>query len=271
MKPVTSPVSPVFIVGSARSGTSILVDGLFAAGYAGHREGHFLTLLRAFDRATDRQIQVHGQPNPKVLAGRVDWPAFKQDMFQLFKRHTEALHPVAPWLDKTGGPDMIEAIPVLRHIWPEARFIFAKRRAIENILSRLKKFPARDFESHCSDWARNMAAWRGMRDHLQGSGIEIDQQDIARTPAAVAMRLAEFLRLDSAAEARIAGKFTNTRPQQTEEGSATRVVELNALGWTPRQINDFRRLCSEEMERFNYSVGESYWADAEQKALNVAD
>ena len=48
------PKFPVFVVGSPRSGTSILVDALFSAGYKGFREGSFL-LADHRDRCGCRQ------------------------------------------------------------------------------------------------------------------------------------------------------------------------------------------------------------------------
>jgi hypothetical protein len=256
--------SPVFIVGSARSGTSILVDGLLAAGYAGCREGHFLTLLQGFDRAIKRHVMLHGQPNEKVLAGRVDWTKFKADVFDIFKCYTEALNPVAPWIDKTGGAEMIETIPLLRQLWPDSHFIFAKRRAIENVVSRLTKFPNRDFEKHCADWTRNMAAWRGVRDSLGHHALEIDQQDILRNPERVAAQLGTFLGLGPASEERASRTFAKNRPQQTQDGSAGRVSDLNAIDWSTSQKDIFLRLCGQEMALFNYSLDSSYWTDMDR-------
>ena len=46
--------SPVFIVGSPRSGTSALADVLWHIGYHGFGEGHFLTLLRDIDTIVDQ-------------------------------------------------------------------------------------------------------------------------------------------------------------------------------------------------------------------------
>ncbi len=40
------PAAPLFIVGSPRSGTSVLVDAAFAAGFKGFREGNLLGLLQ---------------------------------------------------------------------------------------------------------------------------------------------------------------------------------------------------------------------------------
>jgi hypothetical protein len=259
----TSPVSqlrtPVFIVGSPRSGTSILINGMIAAGYTGFREGNFLTLMRVFEAAADRHRAGFANGSDKVLATMINWDAFKGEIFETFKRHVDALNPSAPWMDKTGNPEMIEAIPQLRKLWPNAIFIFAKRRGIENVTSRLKKFPGHGFDYHCKDWAKNMAAWRAVRDHLGESGIEIDQQEIIRSPHDVAAKLAIFLNAGEQARDRIQQTFLEDRPQETTVGSASRVIDLDETGWTSEQRDTFLRLCYSEMEAFHYSTGRSYW------------
>jgi Sulfotransferase family len=260
--------SPVFIVGSPRSGTSILINGLMAAGYKGFREGNFLTLLRMFQISAQRHRTIFGTNVDKVLAGRIDWPAFINDISLVFKRHVDALNPVSPWVDKTGNPEMIEAIPQIRLLWPSAVFIFAKRRAIENISSRVKKFPEHTFEYHCRDWSRNMAAWRAVRDQVGLRGIEIDQQDIIRSPELVAARLGDILGAGPEARERIRATFTKDRPQQTEQGSAARVVSMDSVAWNAEQREIFLRLCWPEMVQFNYSANESYWANTPAAAVS---
>ena len=247
-------------MGSPRSGTSILINGLIAAGYTGFREGNFLTLMRVFEAAAERHEAGFGKGSDKVMATMLDWTAFKADIASVFKRHVDALNPVSPWMDKSGNPEMIEAIPAISKLWPTSVFIFAKRRGIENVASRLKKFPGHGFEYHCRDWSRNMTAWRSQRGHLGARGIEVDQQEILRSPKLVAAKLADFLGAGIEARQRITDTFTKERPQETESGSAGRVTGLNGTGWTADQRDTFLRLCWQEMDSFHYSLDENYWA-----------
>jgi len=251
--------TPVFIVGSPRSGTSILTSALLAAGYNGYREGNFLTLLQVLNTALDRHRDIYGQGKGPVLAIEMNWPGLKNDIFAVLKRHVDALNPVSPWVDKTGNPEMIEAVPQILHMWPTAVFIFAKRRAIENIVSRLQKFPGHSFEYHCRDWARNMAAWRTARETPGLQAIEIDQQEIVRAPSLVAADLARFLGTNPEQREKIRRTFATDRPQQTDSGSAARVLSLDSVGWTAQQQDTFRRLCGPELEQFQYSTTQSYW------------
>jgi hypothetical protein len=256
------PKFPVFVVGSPRSGTSALVDALLGVGYHGYREGNFLQLLTLIDRLIDRHFATYGQSGPQVLASHVDVDGLKASIGALFASIVNDLHPVAPWVDKSGNPEMIEAIPTLLKLWPEGRFIFAKRRGIENIASRMKKFPQHNFEYHCRDWARNMRAWRLQRANISpGSFIEVDQQDMIRKPAAVAGRLAELLGLSQSEQEALTSIFDRGRPQQTIEGSAERVLIPEDM-WTDVQMEMFTSLCGTEMREFGYSKDKTYWGPA---------
>ncbi len=253
---------PVFVVGSPRSGTSILVGALLRAGYGGFHEGNFLSLVRVVERDVDRHFALFYNPNPLVLTSGIDRDGLKDGLARLIVDAAVQRQPPGPWLDKTGGAEMIEAIPVLRRIFPTSRFVFAKRRAIENLVSRLVKFPDLTFEYHCADWARTMAAWRILRERAPGKDtIEIDQRDISTRPEIVVRRLGAFLQLDQAALPPMLRVFTSHRPQETEPGSAHRLLSLSQTGWTQNQTATFHRLCDAEMQAEGYATDATYRVD----------
>lgn len=265
--PGTAPVSPVFIVGSPRSGTSILIASLLRAGYSGFLEGNFLSLLQVIERDVERHFGIFYTPNEKVLTSRLDRAALKERLSRVIVEAAVAQQPAGPWVDKTGGPEMIQSIPVLRRLLPGSRFIFAKRRAIENVVSRLIKFPTMSFEYHCADWARTMAAWRALRTAAPGPDLmEVDQRAISQNSADVAARLGTFLGLAAPGVAQIQAAFTRQKPQQTEEGSADRVLSLDGVGWTEAQRAAFHAQCDGEMAAEGYSTDETYWTQAARLA-----
>ncbi len=254
---------PVFVVGSPRSGTTILVRGLQGAGYFGFNEGNFLSLITTIDRQVDRHFGVFGSDNPKVLTSRIDRNALKARLRNVLTDVVSAEHQGKVWFDKTGNPEMIEAVPSLLSIWPSAHFIFAKRRAIENIVSRLQKFPQHTFEYHCEDWSRNMHAWRVLlQNHPTLAGIEVDQRDISDSPEATAAMICRFLHVPSEGQASMASIFASEQPQQSEPGSAGRTLTLETTGWTELQQKVFHRHCDEEMRAFGYAENKSYRIDA---------
>ena len=233
--------------------------GLLAAGYSGFNEGNFLSLLNTVSRQIDRHFQVFGSTDPRVLTSRVNPARLKQTFFDAVKEVVEAQHVGQSWIDKTGNPEMIQAIPILRSLWPTSRFIFAKRRAIENVISRLKKFPDHNFDYHCADWARNMTAWRELKERDPTlPGIEIDQRDISSDPVGTAARLASFLELPPEAAQGMERVFARDRPQETRPGSADRVLALGETGWNQRQLEIFETRCGAEMHAFGYTTDATY-------------
>jgi hypothetical protein len=253
------PKSPVFIVGSPRSGTSILVRALVGVGYHGYNEGNFLPLMNIIDRAVDNHFGIFGKPNPNVLAARVDPKVLKSRIENIFKDLTDALNKNPLWFDKSGNAEMIRAIPALRRLWPDSVYIFAKRRAIENVVSRVKKFPAHSFEHHCADWAKNMAAWRQVREELPGGiYLEVDQQDLIRNTEATSGKISNFLGLGPEHLDVLVNIFQSRRPQETTEGSALKTYSLDSLGWSEAELTIFKRHCDLEMKAYGYGSGSEY-------------
>jgi len=251
--------SPVFIVGSPRSGTSVLVAALSKVGYQGFREGNFLPLMMIIEKAADRFFSIAGKKHPNTLAAHVDPASLKSKIEDIFKEVTDSLNTGPLWFDKTGNHEMIRAIPILRRLWPECVFLFAKRRAIENVLSRVRKFPRRDFEYHCADWARNMTAWREVRPLLPPDVyLEVDQQDLIHDTDTVCARISGLLGLAPGQAQILAKTFKAARPQETTKGSAVHTYSLDSAGWSEAQLAIFRKHCEPEMRAYGYGLGAEY-------------
>jgi hypothetical protein len=251
---VAVPASPVFVVGSPRSGTSALARALSAAGYLGYEEGNLLGLGQILEERVDWYFKAYDATNAETLLGNVDKEDLKEKFFDVFKNIFERLNPTNPWFDKTGNPEAILLLPRMMSAWPTSRVIFARRRGIENIISRMQKFPERDFAYHCRDWSANMAAWRHVRGQLNVARItEVDQQEMLDQPKAVAERLSTLLSLPAAATAKIEHVFTRERPQESFPGSAQRLLSFEETGWSDNDISTFINLCAKEMSEYNYS------------------
>jgi len=253
---------PVFIVGSPRSGTSVLVSSLHRAGYFGYNEGNFLSLIRNIEFQVERFFAAQGSTHPKVLTSHIDQAELLQRLSTVIAEMAESKQQNTPWFDKTGSTQMVEAMPMLHRIWPSARFIFAKRRGLENVVSRVLKFPRHDFQYHCVNWAGTMSAWRRVRvAHPDLPGIEVDQRDISDAPEATARLIGEFLALSPEAQEKVSDTMLRHRPQETRPGSAERVLTLADTGWTPQQIAIFERECGEQMQAYGYTTDSSYRVD----------
>ena len=253
--PVSDPEHrPVFILGAARSGTSAVAHALLtAAGYEGNEEGHLFDMLaplvagaRRFD-ASKADERLAGR---NTTVARVP-PEFIDDGLAFIAiTAARLLFPTGRWLDKTPYIDMVFLAPRFRRIWPNARFVFMKRRAIENIASRMRKFDF-DFAHNCREWATIMEAWLAAREKLSGAAVELDQIDVARAPDQAAERLAGLLGLSETEQGRVAQLLRSERPQQTGVAIAEE-KGLEDMGWRPDWVSTFREVCGPIMAAYGY-------------------
>ncbi len=253
--------SPVFILGSVRSGTSALADVLRHIGYEGWGEGHFLSLIHYTEIVVDQHyVRFAEPPDPETMLGNIDKPDLKRSLFETFRTvANEANYPEGPWFDKTPDPGMIAASPIVRELWPGSVFVFVKRRGIENVISRVKKFPGESFENHCSGWAGSMATWRRIRQQLPtGCFIEVEQRDMIQRPALTARSLCAFLQVDESTVPAACKAMSTQRPQESEKGSASKTLSLAESGWTVEQTETFLKHCESEMKEFGYTMDENY-------------
>ena len=186
---------PVFILGPARSGTSAITLALLeSASCVGSGEGHLLPLAHALLGTIDQYYRGRGH-DPHTMLGLVSIDAFQKLIRRSFVKLTADLYPTLRWLDKTPTVEMVRASVLMQELWPNARFIFMKRRVIENVLSRRRKFPEDSTERHYSDWAAVMTAWLAVREKLGTAALEIEHRQLVLDPIAVATSIASFLEL----------------------------------------------------------------------------
>lgn len=254
---------PVFVLGAARSGTSAMAQALLKCGvYQGFEEGHFLWLLRNFLLTVHKYYEANGEdalPDRFTMLSRVPKTYLIGAARAVFIAAMSEMFPQGRWIDKTPRPEMIEAAPLMQELWPNARFVFMKRRGLENVSSRLTKFPTIDFADHCRDWARSMEAWLIVRDLMGGAAMEVEQLAVAREPERTATEVGKFLDLPDYATRRIAIAFANDRPEQTTRKLAP-ILQIDKLGWTDLQIVAFREICGPMMAAYGYAYTDAYFA-----------
>ncbi len=254
---------PIFIVGSARTGTSAMVAALRGgAGIAGYNEGHLLSIMQDLINLIVNHVVEQRKKNPSdlVMMAHLKTDDLIKDVMEMMKKRMEAqFKGQKVWLDKTPDGRMVRAIPYLILMWPKARFIFTKRRAIENIESRLRKFKHLTFERNCEHWAKAMELWDKFKENIpERQRIEIDQREMALDPQDVAEKLGKFLGLDSKQIRGISDVFTNERHEYT--GGNEKVVKaLGELGWSEEQLSIFRNICSPMNAKFGYSEDSNYY------------
>lgn len=256
---------PVFILGPARSGTSAITLALLeSASYVGTGEGHLLPLAHALVSLVDQYYQRRAH-DPHTMLGRVPIDAFQKLIRRSFVKLATDLFPTVRWLDKTPTVEMVRASVLMKELWPNARFIFMKRRVIENVLSRQRRFPQDSTERHYSDWSAVMTAWLAVRDKLGEAALEIEHRQLVLDPDATASSIADFLELPDAAAGRFRRYVNNSHPEQTDENFGA-TYSLDHLGLDEIEVRRMKAVCDPIMSALGYSYDETYFA-AEQWRL----
>jgi hypothetical protein len=256
-----STKGPIFILGSGRSGTSVLNSALrMAAKIPGYPEGHFIPLIGYLMPEIDRFYKAKQHAiNKKHAIGHISPELTKAEILQSIKNICNNLFSESQWVDKSPGWEAIEIAPYLHQAWNNSYFIFAKRRGIECMISRLKKFPNTSFEKHCEIWSRCMRAWLAVRDSLSHCSIEIDQRAIALCPQETAENLGNFLNLETQQTKEIEEFFCTKRPQSTGTQESEVAISLEGTGWSQEKIDIFLKICGDVSQSFGYSETSSYY------------
>ncbi len=256
--------SPIFILGSPRSGTTIITLALReGANIPGYQEGHFLPLLKLLIDEVEKYYEqfsnVANKEEANVMLAHIKQKRLENLVIKAFHNLLLQIHSEQVWLDKTPGELMIKTSPHILNTWSKSRFIFAKRRSIECIQSRLKKFPKVSFESHCIQWKKCMQSWLNVKNSLKGHYIEIEQRDIALNPQKTAQKMVHFLGLEKHYIQQIEKIFTNKRPQHTGGKENEKSISIEELGWTKPELEIFRKHCNNLNKKLGYSESSSYY------------
>jgi len=251
---------PVFILGPARSGTSAITLALLESGsYIGAGEGHLLPLAHKLLSVIDQHYHRVGNEGSTMLA-RVSSDAFQRLTRRAFVQLVSDLFPTPHWLDKTPTVEMVRAAVLMRELWPNARFIFMKRRVIENVLSRRRKCPDDTTESHYCDWAAVMSAWLAVRKELGNAALEIEHRQLVLNPRDVASSIVAFLEMPELAVEGLNGYLCSSRPEQTDASFGS-TYSLERLDLDPHDTQRMIAVCDPVMTAFGYGYGENYYID----------
>jgi len=246
---------PIFILGAARSGTTAIAMALMhGAQISGHGESHVLGLLPSLHRALHEYYVANGEElGRKTTIARVPPMYFREQINVMFRSLMSTVYPTERWIDKTPSVTMIQAIPYLLTVWPNAQFIFMKRSGVDNILSRQRKFSDVSFESHCRDWATVMQEWRNFSAYCGANALEVDQWDLSRDVLNIAGSISRFLNLSEEDASGFARALASEHPEQTAD-TWNRRQTLSETNWTAEQKELFIAICAESMKDYGYDA-----------------
>ena len=213
--------SPVFVIGAPRSGTSALFAALTrATRYRGFNEGHVLDVAARLISEVNAHLEEKRQIQPPGAValchlGRDPHTRLRAGVPQLL-RLAVAGYTTPFWVDKTPSREMIQSVPILAETWPNARLVFMKRRVLEHLMSRLRKFPGGSFEWHCRDWAGIMSDWRQIRASIPGKFIELEQREMLDDPSGSAEGVGAFVGLDATEIEALGARLDSERAEMTD-------------------------------------------------------
>lgn len=257
---------PIFVVGPARSGTTIVGEAIRdGGGLPGFHEGFLFTTAYLFLTAIDARWDLIGpgvehfredgresRSSRRALV-RFDYDAFRAHVLRHFHELSTAAGETT-WVDKTPDVYMLHAMPILASAYPRARIVFVRRNGIDVVRSRLRTHQEMAFEESCRDWATIMLGWMSLRDHLEGRAVEVEQRDVAVAPEEVARSLGAFLDFDDDQTAGIARAFATRHPGRTSTRDPQERPALGDTSWSAEQRAAFRTICGGAMTLFGYRM-----------------
>jgi len=244
---------PIFVLGAGRSGTSATAGALKAAGIAGFYEGHVFPLINEMAQRVWELPVLHAKPDrlQKDLRAHAVHLVVKTCFEQVYGD----LHNCV-WLDKTADHLMIYCVPLLRKMFPRARFLFLRRHPIAVAESRSRKFGETPFFS-ILEWNKCMRGWLDQKHQLAGSAyLECDAN--ALRDSQLHSRLSDFLGLDPQSSE----KFSNYLATQSPE--MTRISPLDELdafyvGLDDRRKSNFKVLLASLLDLLDVYIEDTGW------------
>jgi Sulfotransferase family len=239
----------VFILGPARSGTSVMYYALQKiVGLPGDGESHvvpgFQRVIYTFARYCEQFGEADG-----VLARRLDPGQFRSHVIGYLRDFYDRTYTDGNFVDKTPGAEAIAGVPLIQEAFPHARVIVTRRTGIEVVQSHVRKFGV-NFVDACRAWSASMEALRRAR-FAATNLLEIEQHELANAPGIVSDKIATCLeRPDKAGE--LAAFFCNSSIDRHSDHDWSRRLLLADVPWTDEEKRMFSEICGRQMDEFGY-------------------
>ena len=254
------------VVGSPRSGTTVVGNMVQQAFQTkAHGEAHIAELFNNLvEKSVDYIDNSKAANNKGTLVWEMPTVFLKAQLVKQLRDIYVTYYGSDVVIDKTPGLPMLRALPLLLLAFPQAKVVYCQRRGIENVASRLRKFPNAKFEVHCKQWVQTIKVWERMKTYLSrltarnNWWIEIEQFELATSPERVTKKLGAFLSLDKQAVSRMFEYQDQNSPQITG-GKPSDVTSLDQLNWSTAQKQCFINTCGSTMKQQGYSMDESYY------------
>ena len=264
--PTTALPQACIVVGSPRSGTTAvgnMVQQAFET--RAHGEAHLAELFSNLIHQSEEFLENGPAANSRgTLVWEVPSVFVKAQLVKQLRDVYTTYNANGVILDKTPGIPMLQALPILILAFPNAKVVYCQRRGIENVASRLRKFPNTQFEAHCEQWTQTVFVWQRLKKQISRLigcddwWIEVEQFDLATSPQQVTKALGSFLSLNEFAVTRMF-EYQEKKTPEITSGKPSDVSSLDAVNWTDAQKQIFTRVCGETMKQQGYTTDVSYY------------
>lgn len=254
----------LYILGSTRSGTSALRNAIADTRYKGFGEGHLVPVLtEIIDSVRSNSATGLGADVPGNGLSCLRGDDLLRSLFAGYERYLADFLQSPYIVDKTPTVTPIRAAADLARFHSNAKFIHCSRRHVDNVQSKLKKFPDKALENHAREWADCHDAWFEARHVLQdrASGfLEINFHEMAEDPSGTAARIGRYLELDPREISAVETYLQSQRPQANQDRDLTKFLKLSELQWNETDKQRFVEITSKVGMILGYGL-ESYYDD----------
>jgi hypothetical protein len=264
--PISDHPKVCIVVGSPRSGTTV-VGNMIQQAYEvkAHGEAHLAELFSNLIALTNEHVTKSSAAlNKGTLVWEVPPVLLKAQLIKQLRDVYITYYGNNAIVDKTPGIPMLQALPLLLLAFPHAKVVYCQRRGIENVASRMRKFPKVKFEGHCRQWTQSIKVWLRVKRRISALlgrndwFVEVEQFHLATFPKSVTQTIGEFLGTDNSSITRMFDYQAKKSPQVTG-GKPSDITSLEKLNWTDEQKTFFTEHCGAIMNEMGYSLDESYF------------
>ena len=245
------PNLQVFILGCARSGTSITYYAMREIfGLPGAGESHVMPIFQRILRDFSAYQRNFADTDHRVLAASLPPTDFRHHVIEYIRQFYADKYPEGSWVDKTPGAEALVGAPLIRETFPQARLICTKRNGVEVVQSFRAKFSS-DFAAACQAWALSMSALLKARE-TNSNILEVDQFDMTNSPDQVAARVSNYLEMPKKRDA-LAAFLRDKRTDQLSSHDWRRRLTVADTDWSQDERALFANTSGELMQTFGYS------------------
>ncbi len=266
--------NPIFVVGSGRSGTSVLLQALgkHTNILAMRGEAPFYTSLGGdtynfelahnhdyFTRSLHVNKQYFYQQLKKIgfesASGRYYGLRYMLRALFTERKNLSRCH---YWALKTFPPE--KSTKGLLTLFPKAKFVYITRNGIDvvNSMAKFHGFREMDFETHCHKWTNEATKYHYLLDHPHASHVR--HEDLVKNPTVFFTKIFSFLNLPP--ESGVAQFTSNTVVHPLDQGDQTNINAKELFGsrespfktWDTDRQALFIKICGKAMTKLSYKI-----------------